>query len=113
MIAKRDDVNSDSDWLIFIFQEFRLEFNKPKGVKPKTFHLNKGEIDKLVAQQMLKSEFKNPAICPGTGGRGLGMEKWSGAQAGAGTKLMKLGSSGGRGPETEGARGLRRARAKN
>lgn len=35
-------------------KEFRLEFNKPKGIKPKTFHLNKGEIDKLVAQQMLK-----------------------------------------------------------
>ena len=34
--------------------EFKLMFNKPKGIQPKTLHLNKKEIDAIVAQQMLK-----------------------------------------------------------
>ena len=36
----------NSDW--------KLAFNKPKGLQTKTLHLNKKEIDALVAQQMLK-----------------------------------------------------------
>lgn len=34
--------------------DFKLMFNKPKGLQPKTLHLNKKEIDAIVAQQMLK-----------------------------------------------------------
>ena len=36
------------------FVDFKLKFNKPKGLEPKTLHLNKKEIDLVVAQQMLK-----------------------------------------------------------
>lgn len=34
--------------------DFKVKFNKPKGVEANTLHINKKEIDALVTQQMLK-----------------------------------------------------------
>ena len=32
----------------------KIFFNKPKGLQPKTYHINKKEIDAIVAQHMVK-----------------------------------------------------------
>ena len=34
--------------------QYKIVFNKPKGLQPKTFHINKKEIDAIVAQHMIK-----------------------------------------------------------